>query len=439
MSGGLLEKAKQASGDDDVDVDAAIIETATIDESTGKPSLMLYIASGSLLLCMGLLYFMYLIPIDYFGVIVFLMLLGSGYAASLYVRNDRNGGEPVNGVQWASIAVVYLLLAGLPYVGAMDFGGSLLLNYDSNDQDGDGYGDWFDADADAITLTLRQSAGLLGSEFSGGDVSVTVSQDGSETWSGTVNVAMTSGFEGNTGTLTLAIADFYSMNAQRVKSFTGTGAPVMDNHPYTVCADVDESSDCTDLPTFELTRSVTDVDELAVGYDDGSEEDGQGGTDCEGNHESCIDYIEIQGWVGEGSPSTDSNTVPSRIRGDYQIDMTFSYEDGTATIDYATISVDGTVATWDDDLCGSGPMSIGETTTEFFFQCAGDNRFDNDDALEPGYGCYTLTVSASQGGQEVATSSSHYEYSEESGEGSGNPGEPSGTYYWEEFNPVSSC
>jgi len=434
MSGGLLEKAQQVTGEDDADVGAAadaIIETATTPESGGGISLMLYVAGGSLLLCMGLLYFMYLIPIDYFGVIVFLMLIGSGYSASLYVRNDRNGGEPVNGIQWAAIAVVYLLLAGIPYVGAMDFGGSVLLNYDNEE--------WINEDSNSITLDIRQSAGLLGSEFTGGDVAVTVSQDGVETWSGTVNVAMTSGFEGNTGTITLAIADFYSMNAQRVKSFTGTGAPVMEEHPYTVCANVDGSSDCTDLPTFELTRSVTDIDELAAGYDDGSEDDGQGGTDCEGNHESCIDYIEIQGWVGEGSASTDSNTVPSRIRGEYQINMTFAFDDGTTTIDYATISVDGTVATWEDDLCGSGPMTIGETTTEFFFQCADDNRFDSDDALEPGYGCYTLTVSASQDGQEVASSSSHYEYSEESGEGSGNPGEPSGTYYWEEFNPVNSC
>jgi len=434
MSGGLLEKAQQVTGEDDADVGAAadaIIETASKPESTGGPPVMLYIAGGTLLLCMGLLYFMYLIPIDYFGVIVFLMLIGSGYSASLYVRNDRNGGEPVNGIQWAAIAVVYLLLAGIPYVGAMDFGGSVLLNYDNEE--------WINEDSNSITLDIRQSAGLLGSEFTGGDVAVTVSQDGVETWSGTVNVAMTSGFEGNTGTITLAIADFYSMNAQRVKSFTGTGAPVMEEHPYTVCANVDGSSDCTDLPTFELTRSVTDIDELAAGYDDGSEDDGQGGTDCEGNHESCIDYIEIQGWVGEGSASTDSNTVPSRIRGEYQINMAFAFDDGTTTIDYATISVDGTVATWEDDLCGSGPMTIGETTTEFFFQCADDNRFDSDDALEPGYGCYTLTVSASQDGQEVASSSSHYEYSEESGEGSGNPGEPSGTYYWEEFNPVTSC
>ena len=230
MSGGLLEKAQQATGDSDADVGAAadaIIDTATTPGSSGGPPVMLYIAGGSLLLCMGLLYFMYLIPIDYFGLIVFLMLIGSGYAASLYVRNDRNGGSPVTGVQWTAIAVVYLLLAGIPYVGAMDFSGSLLLNYDTSDDDNDGNGDWFDEDADTVTLELRQSAGLFGSEFSGGDVTVTVSQDGSETWSGTVNVVMNAEFDGSVGAVTLAISDFYAMNAQRVKSVSGSGTPVL--------------------------------------------------------------------------------------------------------------------------------------------------------------------------------------------------------------------
>ena len=58
MSGGLLEKAQQATGDSDADVGAAadaIIDTATTPGSSGGPPVMLYIAGGSLLLCMGLL------------------------------------------------------------------------------------------------------------------------------------------------------------------------------------------------------------------------------------------------------------------------------------------------------------------------------------------------------------------------------------------------
>ncbi len=425
MSGGLLEKAKQASGDSDVDVGAAadaVIEEKTVPNPSENP-IMLYAAAGSLAVCMVLLYFMYLLP-AYSGVLIFLMVIGSAYLASLHIKNTRNNGDALNNMQWASIAVVYLLLAGIPYVAAMDLGGSVLLNYDSND--------WIDEDSDTVTLDLRQSTGLLGTGFEGGDVLVTVAQDGSETWSGTVSVTMNSGLEGNTGELTLAIADFYSMNAQRVKSFTGTGTPIMEDHPYTVCVDVDGMTDCTDLPTFELTRSVTDVDSQAIGYDDTQE-------DCSGNHETCIDYIEIQGWVGEGSASTDSNTVPARISGTYMIDMTMVYEDGTETVSYSTITVDNNVASWEDDTCGNGPMSIGASTTDFYFQCDGDNRFDRDHALSEEYGCYTLTVSAWTEGSVIVSTTSYYEFTEEEGEGSGNPGEPSGTYYWEEFNAVSSC
>ena len=208
----------------------------------------------------------------------------------------------------------------------------------------------------------------------------------------------------------------------------------MEDHPYTVCVDVGGTTDCTDLPTFELTRNVTDVDGEAIGYDDTEE-------DCGGNYETCIDYVEIQGWVGEGSASTDSNTVPARISGTYMINMTMTYEDGTLTVNYSNITVDNNVASWDDDTCGTGPMPIGETTTDFYFQCDGDIRFERDHALSEEYGCYTLTISAWTDGAEVITTSSHYQFTEEEGEGSNpnNPADDGDTYYWEEFNAVNSC
>lgn len=418
MSGGLLEKAKQVSGDSDDDVGAAadaVIETKTVPNPSDQP-LMLYAAGGSLLVCMVLLYFMYLLP-AFSGVLIFLMLIGSAYTASLHVRNTRNEGSALNGMQWTSIVVVYLLLAGVPYVAAMDLGGSVLLNYDSND--------WIDEDADTITLDLRHSTGLLGTEFAGGNLMVTVSQDGAETWSGEINVVMTEGFSGNVGAVTLAISDFYSMNAERVMSVSGSGSPVMGDHPYTVCIDVEGTTDCIDLPTAELTRTVTDVDELATGHS--SDED------CTGGHESCIDYVEFQGWVGEGTPATDALTVPARIQGSYQIDMELVYSDGTKTIDYATITVDNNVGSWNDDTCGPGTMDIGVTYTEFFFECEDNTQFESGDTLSEGYGCYTLTVSSSQGGVEMATSSSHYEFEEKQDTADGT------TYTWEEFNAVNSC
>ncbi|MDE0708541.1 MAG: hypothetical protein OSB33_06285, partial [Candidatus Poseidoniales archaeon] len=105
MSGGLLEKAKQVTGDSDDDVGAAadaVIENQTVPNQSQNP-MMLYAAGGSLLVCMVLLYFMYLLP-AYSGIIIFLMLVGSAYTASLHVRTTRNNGEALNGMQWTSIA-----------------------------------------------------------------------------------------------------------------------------------------------------------------------------------------------------------------------------------------------------------------------------------------------------------------------------------------------
>ena len=113
--------------------------------------------------------------------------------------------------------------------------------------------------------------------------------------------------------------------------------------------------------------------------------------------------------------------------------MEFAYSDGTKTIDYATITVDNNVGSWNDDTCGPGTMDIGVTYTEFFFECEDNTQFESDDVLSEGYGCYTLTVTSSQDGVEMASSSSHYEFKENQDSSEGD------TYTWEEFNAVNSC
>ena len=116
-------------------------------------------------------------------------------------------------------------------------------------------------------------------------------------------------------------------------------------------------------PYTELTRTVTDVDEEAWGH--------SWRPIAQAGYTTCIEYVEIQGWVGEGSRRDGCSHTPARIQGTYQIDMEFGYSDGTKTIDYATITVDNNVGSWNDDSCGPGTMDIGVTYTEFFFQCEG--------------------------------------------------------------------
>ena len=423
MSGGLLEKAQQISGDSDEDVAAAadaVIVDATVPNPSDKPPIMLFAAGGTLLLCSALLYFMYLLP-AYSGVAIFGLLLGSAFLAYLHVKTERNDGIEPSITQLATIAVVYLLLAGIPYVAAMDMGGSVLLSYNDDD--------WYDENAATVSLTLRQSAGLLGSEFAGGDVAVTVTQDGTETWSGTVNVAMSSGMEGNSGTITLNIADFYANNAQQVKSFTNTGSPIMEDHPYRICVDVEGVEGCTSLPTLELTRTVTDVDEKATA---------QIGEDCDNGYWQCVEHMQFQSWVGVGSETTDNGAVPFIVRGDYEFTMNFTYVDEEIpTLSYPQISVIlGTDATWDASEWGSGADKIGETSTEYFYEGdgpGGEDTFERDDVFDD-YGCYNLNVTSTQGGEVVAFSNSYYMLEQHSGtSGDG------GTRTWETFESVSSC
>ncbi|HIF04661.1 MAG TPA: hypothetical protein EYQ80_04500, partial [Candidatus Poseidoniales archaeon] len=184
MTGGLLEKAKEQEyqdsvhqGDNIVNDPDAIISAYERGASSGggggllskaesggekdpsdKP-ILLYAAAGSLLVCMALIYFMYLIEIPFIGVLVLILLIGSGYIASLHVSQTKNDGGSLTRAQWGTLVVSYLLLAAIPYVGAMNFGGSILMTFDELDEQ-----------SDTITLTLRHSAGLFGSEFTGDDL-----------------------------------------------------------------------------------------------------------------------------------------------------------------------------------------------------------------------------------------------------------------------------
>ena len=143
------------------------------------------------------------------------------------------------------------------------------------------------------------------------------------------------------------------------------------------------------------------------------------------NH--CIDYVEFQGWVGEGSESTDALTVPARIQGTYQIDMEFSYSDGTKTIDYATITVDNNVGSWNDDSCGSGTMDIGEQRHH-----SSNVRVIHNSSLKmhsDDYGCYTFGLShlRKMVSRWPVHPPAYYEFEEQ--QASNNDG----SYSWESF------
>ena len=109
MSGGLLEKAKQVTGEDDVDVDAAadaVIEIETVPNPLTFP-LMKYVAIGTLLLSMILIYLLSYLP-DFSGFVVLVIFFASFGAAWMHVKNERNGGIKPNPLQITALSLIHI-------------------------------------------------------------------------------------------------------------------------------------------------------------------------------------------------------------------------------------------------------------------------------------------------------------------------------------------
>ena len=429
MSGGLLEKAKQVTGEDDVDVDAAadaVIEIETVPNPLTFP-LMKYVAIGTLLLSMILIYMLSSLP-DFSGFVVLVIFFASFGAAWMHVKNERNGGIKPNPLQITALVVAYLLLGGAPYVGAMDFGGQTTLTEVT-----------YDEASDSVLLEMRYTPGLFSGSFGSGDVDVEVLYDGTSVWSGTISVTMSESSQGGEiGSFTLDVDDFYSGNANYVTGSTDN-TPQLSEHKYEVVASIAGSDSISAfLPSLNMTRTVNDVDVFIDPWEDGE--------NCPGGHDSCVQRLYMTGWVGISSESQDSNSVPGAVRGDYSIDIDFTYVDGDSLmVDYPTISVVGTHATWDSGNFGTGISTIGERTTAFSIEGEEQDNvgrwyFYRDTALDD-YGCYRLDFNVIQSGPDAAGGTGYtmppafylYEDHHQDGEGLDEDTD------WETFEAVASC
>ena len=432
MSGGLLEKAKQASGDleaDDVVAAADEVIAKPHASTSSKPPFGLS-ASSARAAGFGLfaasLASIFILPymdwFPYFGVVVLGMLVASGYLTSVYVKFGMNAGAAVRPTQWSVIAVGWLVLSSGVWMTGMetDSGGILLTDGQVHEDD------------NTVTLMLRHSSGtLFGSSWEGGNVDVSVTQDDTETWSGSINVMMNQeDMIGPYGMVTLQIDDFYAASAIQVDGFTSEGLVNTVQHPYTVHVTLEGETASQVLPTLELTRDVDDVDEEAWGQ--------VGDNNCEAGYTTCVEYVEIRGWVGMGVEGADEDTTPVRVRGDYTLDMSFGLLGDGSSIDQNPITVSGTEASWAAGDCAAGTMDIAVDTSAFMFKCNSQYQFSPDIALsdssgEREYGCYALTLTATQDGQTVATSTSYYMFEQDSSSSQDN------TYYSETFESTESC
>ena len=431
MSGGLLEKAKQASGDSDEDVGAAAddVITKTLAPVPSSPPFGLSDSSartfgfGLFALSLAAIFALpYMDWFPFFGWVVLAMLVVSGYITSIYVKFGMNSGTAVRPTQWSAIVVGWLVLSSGVWMIGMetDSGGILLTDGQVHEDD------------NTVTLMLRHSSGtLFGSSWEGGNVDVSVTQDDTETWSGSINVMMNQeDMIGPYGMVTLQIDDFYAASAIQVDGFTSEGLVNTVQHPYTVHVTLEGETASQVLPTLELTRDVDDVDEEAWGQ--------VGDNNCEAGYTTCVEYVEIRGWAGMGVEGADEDTTPVRVRGDYTLDMSFGLSGDDSSIDQKPITVSGTEASWAAGDCAAGTMDIAVDTSAFMFKCNSQYQFSPDIALsdssgEREYGCYALTLTASQACQEVASSTSYYMFEQDSSSSEGN------TYYSETFESTESC
>jgi hypothetical protein len=429
------EKGKKSGSSDDVDAAAdAVIESKPSPKSdSANTPILMYAAIASLLVSMVLLFMLSDLP-DFSGFAVLLIFIASFAVAWLHVKNERNSGEKPTAMQVSALVVAYLLLGGLPYVGAMDFGGQTTLTDVS-----------YDEQTDTVLLEMRYTPGLFGGAFGSGDVDVEVLHGGDSVWSGKVSVTMSESSEGGEiGTFSLNVDDFYAGNANYVTGSTDN-TPQLSEHKYEVVASIAGSESISAyLPALNMTRTVNDADVLVDPYEDGE--------NCPDGKDSCVQRLYMTGWVGISDPAHDSSSVPGAVRGDYTVDIDFTFVDGSELmIDYPTISVVGTHATWDSGNYGSGESTIGEQRTSFSIEGEElDNvdrwYFDRDTALYD-YGCYRLDLVVTQTGPDAAGGtgytmpSAYFMFEEHNDDGSNPPpGSPPGEETdWETFEAVASC
>ena len=290
------------------------------------------------------------------------------------------------------VAISYLLMLLLPLVLGFVLEGELSVGQIEYSEDGE-----------TITVNILQTT-LSDREL---EAELVVLQSGDQVWSSTANVIIDSG-DGE-GEITIQVSEFYTSNA-------------LPNSPYSLKLTLDGKEYTRDLTysTIQwdssqwtgadaLTLDITGVDGIARGV---VKEDPDR---CSGDAENCLVGVVMSGWSGLDTGAE----YPARMPfADFTVEAVLM-EGNDVAIDYPTITVTNTVATWDSNggLFGSGSGYWGDYGSEF---AMGGSVFDanfgkyvpKDEFDSAGdYGCYSFTITVSQEGSNPLTDTSYYEYS----------------------------
>jgi len=290
------------------------------------------------------------------------------------------------------VAISYLLMLLLPLVLGFVLEGELSVGQIEYSEDGE-----------TITVNILQTT-LSDREL---EAELVVLQSGDQVWSSTANVIIDSG-DGE-GEITIQVSEFYTSNA-------------LPNSPYSLKLTLDGKEYTRDLTysTIQwdssqwtgadaLTLDITGVDGIARGV---VKEDPDR---CSGDAENCLVGVVMSGWSGLDTGAE----YPARMPfADFTVEAVLM-EGNDVAIDYPTITVTNTVATWDSNggLFGSGSGYWGDYGSEF---AMGGSVFDanfgkyvpKDEFDSAGdYGCYSFSITVSQEGSNPLSDTSYYEYS----------------------------
>lgn len=304
-----------------------------------------------------------------------------------------SAGLTVSGALTAPIVVVsYLLMLLVPLILGVFLEGELSIGQVEYSEDGE-----------SVSVKILQNT-MSDREV---EASLVVLQSGQQIWSSTVDVLIDS--SDGEGEVTFLVSDFYASNA-------------LPNSPYTLKVTVDGKESTRDLTYSQilwetsqwtgadaLSLDITGIDGITSGV---VKEDPDR---CSGDAENCLVGVVMSGWAGLDTGADKPARMPFA---DFTVDAVLM-EGNDIAINYPTITVVNTKATWDSNggLYGTGSGFWGDYGSEFamdgsVFDATFGKYIPRDEFDSAGdYGCYSFTVTVSQEGSDPLSDTSYYDYS----------------------------
>tara|TARA_B100001113_G_C21121214_1_gene627475 strand:+ start:714 stop:1928 length:1215 start_codon:yes stop_codon:yes gene_type:complete len=260
-----------------------------------------------------------------------------------------------------AIGISFLLLLSSNFAIAILFTGEMSLGEIDLDEDDD-----------MIVVKIRQNGGS-GSY----DASVSITHGGANAYSSTMDLTIDrEDGQGDYGWIKIPVSEFYNGNA-------------LPSTDYVMSLEVDGNSWTRTLDANHLTRTLTGVDVSAA--------PSFSTQDCDGAKDQCLRGVALG--VAAGLLGSSQEYIAPMPLADFNLKVTMTYE-GSVAIDYPSVGVEHTVATWDSSggAYGSGNANIGLDAATMKLGGSTEASDVNsqiilkEDWEDVGYGCYELEI-----------------------------------------------